>query len=615
VTAVPNAIIDRNSTATVYRVRVPGAPDRLQLTCETPVGDGVRFAFDALDVRGSADGPAAIRAVEVRIAGRVVPLALRPSAPDDGAAPDARRFDGRVPVADLPRGVHRATVVASDADGHEAAVACDVDVQPFDELPEAAERWAALLADGVPVVRLERRVPDAVRPGWPATAAVTGFASCLQGLARLSLIVDRRHETVPFHGLYRPDLEALLASRVAVGAGFRAELLGVDSGTDRELVVLAVAPDGRATGWRGTLPARVDERPAAALPPLQPPPTLRANAPVPPGDGRPSAAEAGAERALRAEAAREAAEIDRSWAGLQTRLAVERAADAELARRAAVRRGAHPPAFPVVDAPVVSVVVTAYADAERTERCLRALAASAGAVPFEVIVVDDGDDRALRDLLDATVGARIVRNPANLGYLRSANRGAAAARGTHVALLNDDTEPQPGWLDALVRRLDEPDVGVVAPKLLFPDGRLQEAGSIVWSDGEGRNYGHGDDETAAIYNAPRDVDYGSAAGLLVRGTLWRAVGGFDERYRPAYYEDVDLCFAARARGLRVVYEPTARVVHAHGGSMGGEGLDLSRDLIETNRRVFCAKWATELRAQPRFRPDAIDAAAARPAPA
>lgn len=602
-------------------MHVRGDPDRLLLTCETPVRDGVRFAFDTLDVRGHVRGPAPIARVEARIAGRVLVLALHPADPDAPTTDDASsglRFSGRLLVGDLSRGVHTLEVVALDHGGGETTETAEIDVQPFTELPDAVEQWGTLIADGAPVVRLERRVPDVMRPGWPATIAVTGFAYCTQGLARLSLIVDRRHRTEPFHGLYRPELEALLATRAGVGAGFRAELLGLaDTTVDRELIVLAVAPDGRASGWRGTLPATVSATPAAPSPPLQPPPSRRDSpslaGPPPPGDdGWQRLAEAWAERALRAEAEREAAEIDRSWSGLQTRLALERAADGELARRAAVARAARPPAFAEVDHPLVSVVVTAYADADRTERCLRALEASVGAVPFEVIVVDDGDDEDLRRLLDGVTGARILRNETNLGYLRSANRGAAAARGTHIAQLNDDTEPQPGWLEALVGRLAEDDVGVVVPKLLFPDGRLQEAGSIVWADGEGRNYGHGDDETAAIYNVPRDVDYGSAAGILVRGSLWRTLGGFDERFVPAYYEDVDLCFSARAHGLRVVYEPAARVVHAHGGSMGADGLGVSAGLIDANRATFCAKWATELREQPTYAPDRIDAAAARP---
>ena len=610
----------------------PG-PDALEVVCETPGRDAARFAFDVLEVRVRASAP--VVHVEARMGGRA--HALAPDAvPGPASAPPASPasptsslplpFSARIPTAGLTRGHHAITVVARDAAGREAEAVTEVDVQPFAEMPPSLDAWPALVAAGHPVVHLLGCAPADPRPGWPAPVAVTGFAYCTQGLARLSLVVDGQREIAPFHGLYRPDLEAVLDSRAAVAAGFRGELLDLAGpATDHELVVLAVAPDGRAAGWRGPLPAplatsgdTVDE---ATLPPLQPAPRRRADGASlagPPPRGRHQwrqLAERWAERALRAEGEREAQETDRAWAGLQTRLTIERAADRELARRAAEELARRPIAFAPVTEPVVSVVVTVHDGAELTERCLRALMRSAGAVPFEVVVVDDGDDPAVAALLDGVEGIRVVRNATSLGYLRSANGGAEAARGTHVVQLNNDTEPQPGWLDALVDRLrTDDDVGVVAAKLLFPDGRLQEAGSIVWSDGQGWNYGIGEDETAPEYNVVRDVDYGSAAALLVRGSLWRDLGGFDERFSPAYYEDVDLCFSARARGLRVVYEPAARVVHARGGSMGADALDVSRDLIDAHRATFCRKWADALTAQHAYHPDRVREASTRGRP-
>lgn len=584
--------------------------------CDAPHRDGARYAFGAIAVRGRASGPHAIAHAEARIGDRRETLALTTGAP--GAAVS---FAGHVPIDGLPRGRQALTVVARDAAGREASVATEVDVQPFDVPPPAAERWPALVAEGRPIVHVEACLPGRARPGWPNPVVVAGFAYCTQGLARLAVVVDDRHGCEPFHGLYRPDLEATLGNRAAVAGGFRGELLDLGYGSrSRELVVLAVAPDGRATGWRGTLasavPAAVSPPP---LPPLQPAPRRRAAGAPLAAAGTPPGAEAWAEHAVRLEAEREAADTDRAWAGLQTRLALERAAETELARRAAVaheramrKRAGEPIAFPEVPDPLVSVVVTVHEDAELTERCLRALARAGGDVPFEVIVVDDGDDPAVARLLDAAHGTRIVRAGPGLGYLRSANRGALAARGTHIVQLNNDTEPQPGWLDALVGRLDADErTGVVVAKLLFPDGRLQEAGSIVWADGSGWSYGGGDDETAAPYDVVRDVDYGSAAAMLVRGSVWRALGGFDERFVPAYYEDVDLCFSARARGWRVVYEPAARVVHVRGGSMGDGDGAASRRLIDANRLVFARKWATALADHAAFDPAGVHAAADR----
>ena len=241
------------------------------------------------------------------------------------------------------------------------------------------------------------------------------------------------------------------------------------------------------------------------------------------------------------------------------------------AERFVARRRLKPVAFPVFAEPIVSIVIPVHDGFDITARCLRAVSEHTDEVPYEVIVVADGADTETRKFVSKCRNLRLVVNEQNLGYLRSVNRGCREARGRLLVLLNNDTQPEPGWLAPLARRADSnSDVGVVVPKLMFPNGRLQEAGSIVWRDGSASNYGCRDDPDAPTYNFARDVDYGSAAALMIDARLWREIGGFDERYAPGYYEDVDLCFAVRDRGLRVVYEP---VVHGRPrrGRVDGDG--------------------------------------------
>ncbi|HWD63809.1 MAG TPA: glycosyltransferase [Solirubrobacteraceae bacterium] len=254
--------------------------------------------------------------------------------------------------------------------------------------------------------------------------------------------------------------------------------------------------------------------------------------------------------------------------------------------------------FPSFATPQVSIVIPVFRRADLTRRCLFSILEHASDVPYEVILVDDGADADSRALLAGVQGARLLVNSENLGYLRSVNRGGAEARGRWLVLANNDIEVQPGWIEQLLRCGESADdIAVVAPRYVFPDGSLNEAGGIIWSDGSGANYGRGDHADSWRYGYRRDVDYGSAAALLVRSDFWRERGGYDETFRPMYYEDTDLCFDAREHGLRVVYEPEAIVVHHEGGTAGTDTSAGYKRHQEENRLKFVAKWSARLQAE------------------
>jgi GT2 family glycosyltransferase/SAM-dependent methyltransferase/glycosyltransferase involved in cell wall biosynthesis len=262
--------------------------------------------------------------------------------------------------------------------------------------------------------------------------------------------------------------------------------------------------------------------------------------------------------------------------------------------------------FPSYDEPVASLVIPVHAQAELTAACLRSIVRNTEQPTYEVVLVDDTADDDTKHLLRSVENAQILVNEENLGYLRSMNRGVAAARGRHVVLFNNDTEVQPGWLHALVARAESADdIGAVTPKLVYPDGTLQEAGGIVFRDGDAWNYGKGHSADHPEYNFVRDVDYGSGAALLVRKDLFEAVGGYDERYAPIYYEDTDLSFALRERGYRTVYEPTATVIHVEGATSGTSTSSGSKRHQALNQPKFVAKWQTQLAAQPWKAPEQI----------
>ncbi|HTU79965.1 MAG TPA: glycosyltransferase [Solirubrobacteraceae bacterium] len=254
--------------------------------------------------------------------------------------------------------------------------------------------------------------------------------------------------------------------------------------------------------------------------------------------------------------------------------------------------------MPEYESPKVSLIIPLYAHAELTRACLQSIRDNTTHASYEVILVDDAADAETKLLLEGVRGVKIVRNEKNLGYLRSMNRGASSARGRWLVLFNNDTEVTRGWLSAMLACAESAeDVGIVTPKYIYPDGSLNEAGGIIWRDGTGANYGRGDQPDRFQYEYRRETDYGSAAALMVSVKLWRAAGGFDERYEPMYYEDADLCFEARELGMRVLYEPEAVVVHVEGASAGTDVEVGHKRFQERNRPKFVTKWRHRLDAE------------------
>ena len=219
--------------------------------------------------------------------------------------------------------------------------------------------------------------------------------------------------------------------------------------------------------------------------------------------------------------------------------------------------------FPPCDAPLLSIVIAVHDKAHFTFCCLDSLASVLrdAAFGYEIIVFDDDSRDGTGALLRRTENLRVLGSATNVGFLEAVNRSVAEARGRALLLLNNDTELGDGAIEAALVRLQDPTVGAVGGKLILPDGSLQEAGNILWSDGTCLGYARGEPPDSPIANFTRDVDFCSGAFLLTGTDLFREVGGFDESFKPAYYEEVDYCLALRERGLRVVYDPAITVFH------------------------------------------------------
>jgi O-antigen biosynthesis protein len=247
-------------------------------------------------------------------------------------------------------------------------------------------------------------------------------------------------------------------------------------------------------------------------------------------------------------------------------------------------------------APAISIVVPVHNALAHTLACLKSVLVQDTAHGMEILVADDTSMDATAAAMTAIGGAvRLVKQPTNLGFVRNCNAAAAQARGQVIIFLNNDTVVLPGWLDELTAPLlIRRDVGLTCSKLLNADGTLQEAGGIFWNDGSAWNYGRGADPRAYPFNFVRDTDYGSGAAIAIPATLWRELGGFDDQFAPAYCEDADVAFAARAKGYKTLYIPTAEVIHHEGVSHGRDTSAGIKAYQVENLKKLKAKWAADL---------------------
>ena len=244
----------------------------------------------------------------------------------------------------------------------------------------------------------------------------------------------------------------------------------------------------------------------------------------------------------------------------------------------------------------VSIIIPCYNQIEYTIAAILSVLDCKSKLCFEIIV---SDDCSFLDDYNIIVGIspiiKVIRTPTNYKFLKNCNFAASHAQGEYLVFLNNDCLPLYGWLDSLLDTIDsDPQIGIVGSKLLNVDGSLQEAGGVIWRDASGWNYGRGQNSLAPEYNYRKEVDYCTGASFCIKKTLWNEMGGFDDFFAPAYYEETDLSFRLREKGYQTVYQPKSVAIHLEGIS---NGTDLASGLKKhqvTNKQKFLDRWCEVL---------------------
>ena len=235
--------------------------------------------------------------------------------------------------------------------------------------------------------------------------------------------------------------------------------------------------------------------------------------------------------------------------------------------------------------PEITVIVPTLAAGEPLAACVAALEVQTFR-EFEIIVVDNSGTKLARKALEGR-DVTLIENVDNVGFGAAVNQGIRASATPFVAVLNDDTVADPGWLEAMLRALDgRPDVGMVAPQIrLGTTGKLDSAGMLVCGDGSSRQRGHG--ESPERYPRRQEVLLPSGCAALYRREMLDEAGLFDPSFY-LYCEDTDLGLRARWKGWECLYVPSAIVEHAY-SSTAGRASPMKAFYVERNRLFVLVK--------------------------
>lgn len=242
----------------------------------------------------------------------------------------------------------------------------------------------------------------------------------------------------------------------------------------------------------------------------------------------------------------------------------------------------------------VSILIPVHNKFEYTYHCLASIFLQGNKCSYEIIIIDDCSTDQTTEIKKIFENIKVISNIENLGFLRSCNKAAKVAKGKYITLLNNDTEVCFGWLDELLDVFGRyKQVGAVGAKLINADGSLQEAGGIIWDNGQPWNLGRNENPFSPEWSYVRKCDYLSGAALMISAQAWSLVDGLSDEFAPCYYEDTDLAFKLRAKGYSTLYCPHAEVIHFEGISHGRDTSSGMKKYQLFNSPKFASKWHNE----------------------
>jgi GT2 family glycosyltransferase len=256
--------------------------------------------------------------------------------------------------------------------------------------------------------------------------------------------------------------------------------------------------------------------------------------------------------------------------------------------------------IPLFIKPLVSIIIPFNNNFNLTYNCISSILQAEPIAPYEIII-GNNISTGYKKIINLNISNIIFHNNNNkYNFLMNCNEMVKLSKGKYILFLNNEIKVHKKWLIYLIKLIESDEkIGMVGSKVIYPNGQLQEAGGIVWNNGEYYNYGRGNNFDLPEYNYVKEVDYISGASILIRKMIWEKIGGFDVRYFSSFYGDIDFAFKLRSFGYKIMFQPKSIVEIYNGISFGNILSNDTKKFQIINKQKFVKKWNEELKLQKR----------------
>lgn len=252
------------------------------------------------------------------------------------------------------------------------------------------------------------------------------------------------------------------------------------------------------------------------------------------------------------------------------------------------------------NSPLVSIIIPVNNSFNYSYNCIYSILEAESSLSYEIIIINETLNKNIKLLLKQyhLNQNKIIyyKTKEFTNYIENFNKAVELSKGKYLVLLRDNTKVYKNWLTSLLQQIEkDKNIGMVGSKLINSKELLEEAGGIVWNNGEYLNYGKGSEINLPEFNYIKEVDFISGISFIIKKSIWNKIGGLDERYDQIDYQFIDFCFSLRKFGYKIIYQPKSQVkLYSEISILNNNNLSLKQQI---NKKKFIEKWKDQLKFQ------------------